>query len=426
MRLLDLSRDIVQRAVMSAVASELKDGCGRTLGPAELAAWTEDTSFTEDGLDLDSLELLACAGRVNQLFHMHETGIEDYLLRDKTFGKWAQIVRASLERGGQRLTFLTSGSTGEPKPCTHSMEDLAQEIEAFAPLFAGTKRIIACVPSHHIFGFLFTALMPTRLGVPVVDGRFWSASQWSSDLVRGDLIVSSPSFWRYLSRTVPAMPAGVDGLTSTAPMPRDLADTLTRQGLGRLIEIYGASETAGIGWRTDPRDAYTLLPHWRCLEDGRLERDGPEGEEREPLEAMDLLLWEPPTAADRRGPVRFRPAGRRDNAVQVGGINVFPARIASIIADHDLVAQCSVRLAQDGPMDRLKAHIVLRGGIDPTPAMVKDIEAWCREHLRPSERPRLLCFGETLPPKESGATDDCITVSPADPSDHPETLRAAG
>ncbi len=393
---LKLPQETLLRVIMSAVAAELRDGCGRVVEPMTIASWSAQTGFGEDGLDLDSLELLSCAGRINQLFHMHESGIEDYLLRDRSFGDWARIVEISLQQAGERLTFLTSGSTGEPKPCTHGTASLEQEIAAFAPLLTGVKRIIACVPSHHIYGFLFTALMPRHLDIPVIEGRFLSPGQWSGALQQGDLIVSSPSYWQYLTRSLPHYRDGVMGLTSTAPMPRTLSDTLATQGLSRLIEIYGSSETAGVGWRDDPADPYTLLPFWHSLPDGQLVRSLPEGGEAASLTPMDLLIWEPPTAMERRGPVRFRPAGRRDNAVQVGGINVFPARIAAVICDHDLVAKCTVRPAQDAAIDRLKAHIMLKGNIDPTPAIVRDIEAWCRDHLKPNERPRLLSFGDDI------------------------------
>lgn len=424
MEKLDLPKETILRIVISAVASELRDGCGRRLDIIETSSWDADTTFDETGLDLDSLELLACAGRVNQLFHMHETGIEDYLLRDRSFGKWAQIVKASLEAAGQRLTFLTSGSTGEPKPCTHEVDLLDQEIEAFVPLFARTKRIIACVPSHHIYGFLFTVLLPAKLNVPVLEGRFMSPGQWSQTLARDDLIISTPSFWRYLSQSQPAYPEGVVGLTSTAPMDRSLADTLVGQGLSRLVEIYGASETAGIGWRADPSDAYTLLAHWHRNEDGSLVRTRPNGITGEPVDAMDLLIWEPPRQGNASGPRQFRPAGRRDNAVQVGGINVFPTRISAVLCNHPSIEACAVHLVADGAVERLKAHIVLRDGLEASPAIVRDIEVWSRDHLSPAERPRLLCFDTSLPRTESGKREDRDRDDLHDTDHAPKALRA--
>lgn len=424
MKKLDLPRADLLRMTASCVFAELRDGCRRQIDMLDLAEWDEGTSLGEDGLDLDSLELLAVAGRVNQLFHLHEAGIEDYLLRDRTLGQWSKIVKASLESAGERLTFLTSGSTGDPKPCMHDVLRLDQEVEAFAPLFADRTRIICCVPPHHIYGFLFTVLLPHRLGIRVLDGRFLSPGELRNSLEAGDLIVSSPSFWHYLSCSLPAYPTGVKGVTSTAPMPASLARTLIDQGLDQLFEIYGSSETAGVGWRTDPSEPFALLGHWHPLDDGRIERQEPNGSTAFIMEPMDLIIWDPPAVQTQHGIAiengmgqaarTFRIAGRRDSALQVGGTNVFPSRIASVICDHDLVARCTVRLAQNKGIDRLKAHIVLRDGIEASPAVVRDIEQWCRDHLKMAERPRVLCFTDRLPTDEERASnadaDASITV----------------
>ncbi len=409
---LDLDPSVLLRVIKSAVAAELRDGCGRRIDPVEAASWSAQTALDESGIDLDSLEILSAAGRINELFHMHESGVEDYLLRDRTLGRWADILRASLERASERLTFLTSGSTGQPKPCTHRVEDLWQEIDAFAPLFEGRRRLIACVPCHHIYGFLFTILLPERLDIPVVEGSGIGPSQWAGLLQEGDLIISSPSFWNYLVKTVPTFGADIEGTTSTAPMPRALSRSLMNNGLSRLVEIYGASETAGIGWRTDPDGAYTLLPHWRTDGQGQLIRETHAAADQHgsmaqtrcaaPVEPMDMLIWEPPTGSEKRGPRRFRPAGRRDNAVQVGGTNIFPGRIASVIADHALVDRCSVNLAQDEGLDRLKAHIVLAEGAVPSAAIVRTLEDWCKERLSVHERPRVLSFTSQLPGEMPG------------------------
>jgi acyl-CoA synthetase (AMP-forming)/AMP-acid ligase II len=60
----------------------------------------------------------------------------------------------------------------------------------------------------------------------------------------------------------------------------------------------------------------------------------------------------------------FHVLRRQDGAVQVGGINVFPSRVAEVLARHPLVAQASVRLAAPEQGGRLKALIVCK---DPMP-----------------------------------------------------------
>ena len=105
---------------------------------------------------------------------MHESGIEDYLLVRQTLGEWTHIAQTSLSRFSARLTFRTSGSTGVAKSCSHQLDALWQEVREIAPLLKGTRRIFSAVPRHHIYGFLFTMLLPAALGLDagdVIDAR---------------------------------------------------------------------------------------------------------------------------------------------------------------------------------------------------------------------------------------------------------------
>ena len=65
-----------------------------------------------------------------------------------------------------------------------------------------------------------------------------------------------------------------------------------------------------------------------------LERSLPDAS-HSPVRLEDHLLW-----LDDRN---FLPTGRRDNAVQVGGVNVYPARIAAKIQSLPEIAACAVR-----------------------------------------------------------------------------------
>ena len=131
------------------------------------------------------------------MFHLHETGMEEYLLRYRKLKDWAEIVSTTLEVKADCLTFRTSGSSRKPKPCHHRVQDLRTEIELHAVRFANAKRILTLVPRHHIYGFLWTILLPQRLQIDVVDVRLWSASKLASQIRQGDLLVGSPPIWRF-------------------------------------------------------------------------------------------------------------------------------------------------------------------------------------------------------------------------------------
>jgi 4-coumarate--CoA ligase (photoactive yellow protein activation family) len=352
----------------------------------------------EDDLGADSLERLQLATALGEAIHLHRGGFDDGLLTQPTVGAWIATCAAALERYSAELTFRTSGSTGQPKWCLHSLADLQAEVALLAHLLAGSKRVVSAVPSYHIYGFLFTILMPQELGVPVVDVRPHAPARLATLLASGDAVVAYPDFWRAFVRAVPRAAPGVSGVTSTAPCPVDLADAVRTAGIARLLEIYGSSETAGIGWRDDPRRPFELFAYWeRGAGDRDLMRRSVDGAARAQC-APDELDWE-----DAR---HLRPAGRAEGAVQVGGTNVFPERVAELLRRHPGVAAAAVRLMRPDEGERLKAFIV-PDPPDADPAALRDsLWAWIDARLTAPERPKSIQIGPDLPAGGLGKSAD--------------------
>ena len=382
------SRASLVRLVLDLLAEELHRSRGKSAAVLGRGEWSEATRLDEDGLDLDSLERMDAASAVSEFFRLHEYGAEDYLLALPRVGEWCDLVEQSLAATGTHLTFRTSGSTGEPKRCTHAVADLRAEAEGWARLLDPVSAILALVPAHHIYGTIFTALLPDVLGLSVLK------PSGGADAVRhareGTLVVGTPTHWAYLSRSLLAFPAEVTGVTSTAPMPHHLAHQLRAQRLARLVEVYGSSETAGVAWREGQGEAYALLPSWTRVSDGSVARSG-----SEPVPLPDGVRW----LDDRL----FTVEGRRDGAVQIGGTNVFPSRIRDLLLAHAGVADAAVRL--DGATGRLKAFVVPAGGVDAE-RLVEELDGWCGARLRSVERPRRFACGGALPVNAMGKPAD--------------------
>ena len=120
--------------------------------------------------------------------------------------------------------------------------------------------------------------------------------------------------------------------------------------LTRLLQVYGSSETAGVGWRDDPAGPYALLPGWRRDGDGLLQG-------HRAIQPPDLLEW--------RDDDRFRVLGRRDGAVQVAGFNVVPDQVRAALARHPAVADIAVRPMRPKEGSRLKAFVVPAAVVNP-------------------------------------------------------------
>jgi long-chain acyl-CoA synthetase len=392
---------VLLRVVADLMAEELalaRPGRERPARP-----WSARLDLARD-LGADSLDMLGLASAVGEMLHLHRSGHADRLLAQAALGDWLAACRDSLRGFCAELTFRTSGSSGRPTRCTHPLASLWQEAAALADLLPGRRRILGAVPAHHIYGFLFTVLLPHALAIgsaEVIDVREHSPAGLVAQLRPGDLVIGHPEFWGALARLAPRLPAGVVGVTSTAPCPDEVAEALQGAGLDRLLQVYGSSETAGVGWR-DAADAdFTLFPWWARVEDEaaleRLQGDG----QRQRYPLQDRLAW---SAGER-----FRPLGRIDHAVQVGGTNVFPAYVADVLAMHPGVREAAVRLMRGDEGRRLKAFVVPREGPAADLARLRaELADWVRERLAVPERPTVFSFGPGLPRKANGKPADWI------------------
>ncbi|MFP4302010.1 MAG: AMP-binding protein [Spirochaetaceae bacterium] len=351
------------------------------------------------------MELLTAAGVVNEFFHLHESGAEEYLLRRRKVGDWAEIVEHALNEGVSSVTFRTSGSSGSPKRVTHGWDMVLQETGFLAELLKCRNRVVSTVPAHHIYGFLFTVLLPELVEIPVLPLSWEGIGTLSGSLKLKDLVVSHPTLWHYLYRSLGEWPASIWGVSSTAPLPEELHQGLYDSGVDRLLEVYGSTETGGVGFRERPGEPFTLFPYYRRPpgaesagggdEESQLERLSPGGTGWQRVEIMDTFSW-----FDER---RFLPVGRKDRVVQVGGENVSLTRVEAVIAEDPEVEAVSVRLGGAGPEARLKAFVV------PVPGSNLEVERLselCRMRLRPVERPRSFTIDDELPRNPLGKVVD--------------------
>lgn len=388
---------VLERFVGSLVETELSRlRPGRPPGAIGI-----DADLVAD-LGADSLELMTLTAALAETLEVSQAETLDGLLADTRMRAWVAVTASALDAARPAgLRFRTSGSAGAPKSCCHALASLQQEVAALAELFPGRRRIVSLVPAHHIYGFLFTVLLPQALGeLSVLDGRGRVAAGVWQQVWPGDLVIGFPDAWQAALAGAAAVADDVLGVTSTAPCPDALAHQLIEAGLARLVQVYGSSETAGVGWRDSPALPYRCFAYWQRVSamEAVLERTMPDGS-RTTFPLQDRLAWE-----DER---HFRPAGRIDAAVQVGGVNVFPAQVAAVLRRHPRVLEVAVRLMRPDEGVRLKAFVAVAEPGDVR-ELIGDLEALARAHLQPVERPAAFSVGEQLPRQRNGKLADWI------------------
>ncbi|MET0271136.1 MAG: AMP-binding protein, partial [Sphingomonas sp.] len=377
-----LPRPAAHRIACAIVAAEVRRIREADPARADGADWHETTPIGEEGLALDSLERLGALGALSEAFDL-----DDGLLADaapRTVGDWVDWIMRGHAHGEGRMMLATSGSTGAPKLCPHPMAALRDEAAFLATRLPDRRRVVALVPAHHIYGIIWTALLPAELGLAVVP----RALGQPLGLAAGDLVVAVPEQWRALLRLVRRFPDDVIGVSSGGPLDDDLASALRAAGLARIVDIYGSSETGGIAMRDAPATSYDLLPRWRL---------GRDDDDWHLLDA-DGRIVTLPDHVERTAARALRPIRRRDGAVQVAGRNVWPEQVADVLRGIEGVAEAAVRLHANG---RLKAFVVPAAGCDAA-ALPARVDAAVARRLDDHARPTIIRYGVALPRNAMG------------------------
>ncbi|MBI5544134.1 MAG: acyl-CoA synthetase [Deltaproteobacteria bacterium] len=304
---------------------------------------------------------------------------------------------APIDPARRIATLYTSGSTGEHQPCPKLASQLLGEALSHVATFGlgPGPRVLATVPSHHIYGLLYAALAPLMGG-----GAFLRETPFHAETVaallerhRVDVMVSVPAHLRGLE-VLGRLPRLRRTFSSGAPLPASTAQML-RQRFGLAVtEVFGSSETGGIAWRDDPAASWKPFPGVvaNAGEDGRLLLESP-------FVAPDVPR--PHVCGDRVAPLpdgSFRLLGRVDGVIKVAGKRIALAEVEQ---------RC---LCLPGVRDAAATAVDVEGARGQEIWLVVATASWTPDGLRaqllqwfdPVALPRRIKVVASLPREENG------------------------
>lgn len=379
MRAFVLTHAQIASVSAALTADALGSEFGRHVDTLTAAGWSADTPLGEGGAELTPEEARRCFSGICRFFGVAAAG--NAAGGAERFGDWVDFLKAAVDRKLAQFAFIAAGDGA--RAVSRAADVVYSDAAAAANLLYGRRRVISLVSPHSLIGFTLTILAPNLLQAPAVDARGMAPADLRKFLAFGDAVIATPSLWRYALAQGVVAPDNAMAVFFGEPMPAELSAEIRKAGFGAQREIYGSTEDGLIAWRDSPGDPFALFDQWRRDGDG-LSRRLPSGEAAA-ISPMDLLLWE--------GERRFRLGGRRDGAVQIGAVNVFPAKISEKIGEHPDVKSCEISISKNAAgADRLVANIELKTGGPPSETTARAIDAWCRAKLRPCERPRLYAF----------------------------------
>jgi acyl-coenzyme A synthetase/AMP-(fatty) acid ligase len=225
------------------------------------------------------------------------------------------------------VSLFTGGSTGRPKLWTkagrHLLGEAAMLSEAYG--VGPTDRVLSTAPPNHIYGILFSVLVPLLSGAPVQRAAtfFPAEAMQLTETTGATILVTTPVHVRALLAAKWRRHSTRLLFTSGAPLsPADARALHDEAGIGP-VEVYGSTETGGIAaraWEDASRDWKALAGvAWRLV-DGVLAVRSPYVSDEAPRDA-DGYYHTADTARDV-GAGRFELAGRADGVVKVGARRV--------------------------------------------------------------------------------------------------------
>ena len=386
--------ELVSRWLADFITDHMRQLRPHYAPPAE---FSEHTNLNRQDADIDSIELVELASALYLALDAEDSGaLNEYAQQHGnlggSFGTWVKFATFAAKKTAA-LWFQSSGSTGKRRWVRHPISHLLDEVREVAAIAQTCNqrilRVVSIMPAHHVYGFLFGVLLPMILEVPAQHLRRAAPAMLRAFLKPGDLLIAHPSFWssalaadQFTTKTA-LFPEAVIGFSSAQALPNGLFDAAKRAGLTRLIELYGATELAGVGWR-DSGATFTLLSRYRWANArGNSLIDGFAGSD------ASVALADSIERDDHNG---FNVRGRVDRVVQISGQNVHLDAIEARLAAFPGVEMVRIRkMPANNPNARLHAFIVCRQAVDSS-----ELQAFASTHLQTAELPMSYQFGVAL------------------------------
>ncbi|MDX2019516.1 MAG: AMP-binding protein [Deltaproteobacteria bacterium] len=325
----------------------------------------------------------------------------------------------------------SSGSTGAPVAYDKTFAQLLGEAQVLAGLFSlGEDGVLPTVPCQHIYGFLMGVLAPLFAGAAFVRQTPLHTTHIMQTLTQthATVLVASPAHLKGLAILCADGPVSLPRLrqivSSGAPLPPHDAQALSK-GMGvDVTELFGSTETGGIGYRRPPASAWQPLPGVSVATAAGLGMDH--------LPAERLLVRSPHACGAEEGwfitqdmialadDGSFVHLGRSDSVVKVGGRRVDLEALRQALLRVPGVADAAVvGLSAPPPRDLEIGAIVVAPVVT-----LQSMRAALLQTFDPVALPRRWRFVEALPHSTSGKLPRAQLVSLFTP--HPEASSRIG
>lgn len=326
------------------------------------------------------------------------------------------------------LILMTSGTTGDPKGVTHSLEALEKRLrlnieEIGVEVLKSTLCPLPLFFGHGLIGNCLTPLFAGQ-SLHIIESpglKEFAEFGATIDRLQVTFLSSVPSMWRMILRMSPPAASPPKRVhVGSAPLPDALWQEVEHWcGTERIFNTYGMTETANWiagGTRPKPESEGFVGAPWggafRVLRDGKLETNG-RGEVAVQSPSLMLGLWNAEDQPEHKdgyfltGDIgelspdqTLQLVGRTKNEINRGGIKILAEEVDMLLERHpDIVEACSFAIPDKMSGELVGAVVRLAEGARSNEGK---ISSWCRIKARAEAVPHRLAIVDEIPKSDRG------------------------
>ncbi len=326
----------------------------------------------------------------------------------------APAPAAELAHSDPALIVFTSGTAGEPKPIRHGQRYLfGQRVQAEHWYGPRAGELAWCTAAS---GWSKSArnsfIAPWLRGAAALlhDARFQAEERL--ELVEReevDVLCMTPTEYRAIAKraALRPLPSLRHAVAAGEPLNADVVRVWEETAGVSVHDGYGQTETGALtgmplGPPVRPGSMGRPLPGFRIwVEESELCVD--------PATLPTFFIDGPPgtwhtgdrVRQDEEGYLWFE--GRTDDVIISAGYRIGPFEVESALVSHPAVAEAAAVGAPDEERGQVvRAVVVLRDGVAPGEALVRQLQEHVKSRTAPYKYPRLVEFADALPKTASG------------------------
>ena len=303
------------------------------------------------------------------------------------------------------LKFFTGGSTGRPKVWKKTARNMFGEAFFLTEKFGIDKNdsILATVPPYHIYGFLFSVLVPFVSSSRVMADIYSFPQEIRNGLKHNapTILASIPMHYRILKGgEIPGDSLRM-AFSSAGKLDNGDADYFYQKTATELFEIYGSTETGGIAGRCRARgetnlEAFEIID-WKVVDESLYVRS--------PFISPDIAVdsegfFQTGDRVVKHDEKHFSLLGRADGIVKVGGKRVDIEDVRNRITQIEGVTDAVVFAMEDEKGRESRICAMVQGKIDK-----KYLIDTISQQVEPYAMPRDIRMVEKIPVSSSGKYD---------------------